>query len=160
IINPKIAEPIARSLEQMSAAGVAPVGVATCMELLAEAKAERPRIEDVVEVVTTGPEAPGIANRSTAVVVADLFRNANNSVLVAGYAVYQGQKVFQALAERMLQLPNLRVRMYLDIPRRSGDSTAPEELVRRFIHTFKTSHWPDAKRLPEIYYDPRSSALE
>src|SRR5436309_305782 len=72
IINPKIAEAIARSLEQMSAAGVAPVGVATSLELLADAKAERPPIEDIVEVVTTGPEVPGIANRSTAVVVADL----------------------------------------------------------------------------------------
>src|SRR4051812_16630359 len=85
IINPKAADPIARSLEQMNAAGVTPIGVATCLELLADAKAERPRIEDMVEVVTTGPEVPGVANRSTAVVVADLFRNAEHSVLVAGY---------------------------------------------------------------------------
>ena len=48
------------------------------------------------------------ANRSTAVVVSELFREAEHSVLVAGYAVYQGQRVFQALGDRMVQIPSLK----------------------------------------------------
>jgi hypothetical protein len=41
------------------------------------------------------------------------LRNAQNSVLLAGYAVYRGRNVFQALAERMSDVAALRVRMFL-----------------------------------------------
>lgn len=46
-------------------------------------------------LVMSGPEAPGVANRDTRVVVRELFANAQVSVLVAGYAIYQGKSVSQ-----------------------------------------------------------------
>jgi hypothetical protein len=61
----------------------------------------------VIDLVTTGPEARTSAHRDTSVVVRELFVNAEHSVLIAGYAVYQGQRVFQALADRMLAKPEL-----------------------------------------------------
>ncbi len=61
-----------------------------------------------MDLVTTGGGA-GTGNRTTAVLVGELFRNAQQSVLVAGYAVYQGQKVFQAVADRMQASPDLSV---------------------------------------------------
>ena len=45
------------------------------------------------EFVTTRPEVSTSANRDTSVVVRELFANAEESVLVAGYAVHQGQRV-------------------------------------------------------------------
>ena len=54
----------------------------------------RPPLEEVIRLVTTSPEALGAANRDTSVVVRELSHKAEESVLVAGYAVYQGQRVF------------------------------------------------------------------
>src|SRR5262249_30313463 len=80
---------------------------------------------------------------------------ATNEVLVAGFAVYQGREVFRRLAERMGEVPALRVRLYLDVRRQHGDVTASSELVWRFLNRFRTTEWPGEK-LPELYYDPRS----
>ena len=48
-----------------------------CLELAADALGSRALLEDLVDLVTTGPEAGGVANRSTAVVVSELFRTRN-----------------------------------------------------------------------------------
>jgi phosphatidylserine/phosphatidylglycerophosphate/cardiolipin synthase-like enzyme len=126
-------------------------GLASSLELVADALSCRPPLEDLVDLVTTGPEAGGIANRSTAVVVSELFRGAQRSVLVAGYAVYQGQKVFHALAERMTQNADLQVRMFLDVPRKQGDTSSVSAQIARYVREFKTSQWPNGVRLPDVY---------
>jgi phosphatidylserine/phosphatidylglycerophosphate/cardiolipin synthase-like enzyme len=154
------ADSVTHSLAEMAECGMPAAGIAHTLELLASALADRPRIEDQVQLVATGPEVSGVANRDTSVVVSDLFTRAAKSVVVIGYAVYQGQRVFQSLAARMNERPELRVRMYLDIPRKPGDTTIESELVRRFCHQFRKTQWPSSVCLPEIYYDPRSTALD
>jgi phosphatidylserine/phosphatidylglycerophosphate/cardiolipin synthase-like enzyme len=59
----------------------------------------------------------------------------------------------------MDELPELRVRMYLDVRRPEGDISTESAIVRRFASRFRERHWPGA-RLPEIYYDPRASELD
>ena len=142
---------MANVLGLLSTGGMSPEALANCLELTAEALASRPQLDDLVDLVTTGPDAGGVANRSTAVVVSELFRNAQASVLIAGYAVYQGQKVFQALAERMAEIPTLQVRMFLDVARRQGDTSSAETLISRFVHQFKFTQWPVGMPLPQIY---------
>lgn len=151
---------VAASLQAMSESGMQPTGAALTLDLLAAAIAERPAIGELVDLVTTGPAATGIANRDTNIVVSDLFRNAGSTVLIAGYAVYGGRRVFRALGERMTACPSLRVRMFLDIQRKSGDTSASSELVKRFVHHFRTVEWPQGIPMPEIYYDHRSLAME
>src|SRR5262249_47488238 len=90
----------------------------------------------------------------------ELFRSAEHSVIVAGYAVYQGQRVFQDLADRMHQHPQLRVRMYLNVERKFGDTSLPSELIRTFSDRFRNEQWPAKRPLPEVYYDGRSVALD
>ena len=109
-----------------------------------------------IDLVTSGPEAPGITNRDTSVVVREMFAHANHSVTVIGYAVYQGQKVFEALARRMDSKPELQVELFLNIPRGDGDTTKSEILVSRFVERFKSHQWPKGSRFPAVYYDPRS----
>jgi phosphatidylserine/phosphatidylglycerophosphate/cardiolipin synthase-like enzyme len=125
--------------------------LSVCLELAADALSSRPPLEDFVDLVTTGPEAGGVANLSTAVVVSELFRGAEHSVLVAGYAVYQGQKVFQALGDRMVRHPELEVRMFLDVPRKQGDTSSADALIARFVQQFKNSQWPGGMPLPNVY---------
>ena len=112
------------------------------------------------DLVTSGPETQGITNRDTSVVVRELFAHAQESVLVVGYAVYQGQHVFEALAKRMEESPDLDVQFFLNISRPDQDTTASDILVSRFTQRFKQSQWPVGCRLPEVYYDPRSVSDE
>jgi len=147
---------LAADLQSLSHSGFGAEQVALTLELIRADRQARPRIEDVLELVTTGPEVPGIANRDTSVVVRELFANSRESVLVAGYAIYQGQRVFQALADRMVELPGLKVRMFLDIQRGPGDTTMPIELIRRFAERFRSHQWPKDRPLPEVFFFPRS----
>ena len=45
--------------------------------------------------------------------------------------------------------------MFLNVQRPHGDSTRTSELLQRFAHRFRDQQWP-GKRLPEVFYDPRS----
>jgi phosphatidylserine/phosphatidylglycerophosphate/cardiolipin synthase-like enzyme len=127
--------------------------------MLCQDRRQRPVAEDLIDLVWTGPEAPGIVNRDTSVVVREMFQCAKDSVLVAGYAVYQGQIVFKELADRMDQNPDLEVRMYLDVQRPPNDHSSPSELVRRFAERFVSQEWP-GQRLPKVFFDPRSLEVE
>ncbi len=143
-------------MDKLSEQGFTPVQIAITFDFLRADRATRPAFDDVLDLVTTGPEIEGIANRDTSVVVRDLFANATQSVLVAGYAVYQGHKVFQALADRMLTVPGLQVRLFLDIQRPHGDTSAASEIIRRFAAQFRVAQWPNERPLPQVFFDPRS----
>jgi phosphatidylserine/phosphatidylglycerophosphate/cardiolipin synthase-like enzyme len=56
----------------------------------------------------------------------------------------------------MEQLPELKVRMFLDIQRGPGDTSAVAEITRRFADRFRTKQWPRQGRLPEVFFDPRA----
>jgi len=159
VLTRSAAEALSPSIQQLADQGFSPDQIATTIDLIARDRLAQPRFEDAVELVTTGPEARGITNRDTSVVVRDLFANAEASVLVAGFAVYQGQRVFQSLAERMIERPELGVRLFLDIQRGPGDTSVASEMVRRFGERFRLQQWPQDRPLPKVFYDPRSIEL-
>jgi phosphatidylserine/phosphatidylglycerophosphate/cardiolipin synthase-like enzyme len=147
---------IPAALDEFHRAGFREEQMALALELVHQDRQQRPRLADAVDLVTSGPEARGITNRDTRVVVRQLFAHAQHSVLVAGYTVYQGQQVFEALAQRMLDVPTLAVRMFLDIQRPRGNTAAAGELVRRFSNRFRLRQRPPDHPLPQLFYDPRS----
>jgi phosphatidylserine/phosphatidylglycerophosphate/cardiolipin synthase-like enzyme len=109
-----------------------------------------------VELVWTGPEAPGAASRDTLVVVTELFERARRSVLVAGYSVYDGRSVFRKLIQRMATDPALRVRMFLNIERKDWQRDLDARaVVEHYASHFLKYHW-EGSRAPEVFYDPRS----
>jgi hypothetical protein len=151
-----LAASVSRSLQEFAETGLNPAAAAYTLELLASALSERPSIDDLIDLVMTGPPIAGQGNRDTSVVVSNLFRSAEESILIAGYAIYQGQKVFHDLAERMVDCSAVKVRLFLDVQRRPGDTSASAEIVRRFVQRFKSEEWPMGKRFPEVFYDPRA----
>ena len=118
-----------------------------------------PSASELIELVWSGPEAKGLANRDTGSVVRELFISAESEVLLAGYAIHQGQDVFRTLAERMDVNGTLKVRMFLDVQRRHGDTTAADELLGEFTERFRKREWPGV-RLPAVFYDPRSLVID
>ena len=76
--------------------------------------------------------------------------------MVAGYAVYQGHRVFQALADRMDELPELKVRMFLDIQRGQGTRRLTEKLSGDLLIGFATRNGPRTAGYPTRSFDPRA----
>jgi phosphatidylserine/phosphatidylglycerophosphate/cardiolipin synthase-like enzyme len=107
-----------------------------------------------IELVTSGPDAAG-GSRDTGVVLRQLFASAERRVLVVGFAIHQGREIFAVLGARMGELPDLAVRICLDVRRNPGDTTRTDALLRRFAERFLCHEWPGA-RPPEVFYDPRS----
>ena len=146
---------VAIEFQQLGSEGWSTKHLARLLEMLLLDRTDRPDAAPVIELVSTGPTADSSPTRQTAVVVRELFASALEAVLVVGYAVNQGRQVFQTLAERMEQIPALKVRLCLNIARSRNDSSHDSELVLRFARDFKQHEWPGQK-LPEVFYDPRA----
>ncbi|HYR89308.1 MAG TPA: DISARM system phospholipase D-like protein DrmC [Terriglobia bacterium] len=156
LVAKSLSDGLAQDLQSFHDQGFGPAQLTSLIDLLLKDRSQRPRAEDAFDLVTTGPDSDAAANRDTSVVVRELFANAEESVLVAGYAVYQGQRVFQALADRMHTKPNLKVQMFLDVRRGPGDTAAVSEVVHRFGDHFRQVDWPKERPLPELFYFPSS----
>jgi len=152
---PAVSEAAAAELSSLLASGLRPQHAALLLDaLLAE---RRSRADAAgLELVTSGPDIAG-TTRDTGVVLRELFAEAQQRVLIVGFAVHQGREIFAALADRMRQRADLAVRLCLDVRRAPGDTTRSDALRRRFADRFVRQEWP-GPRLPEFYHDPRSLA--
>jgi len=103
----------------------------------------------------SGPDVPGVPTADTYAVVQSLFREAQNEIVIAGYAFHNGKLLFERLAEQKKLCPQLRIIFYVDVPRRAGDTTTSDGIILRYAEDFRTRHWP-WQPFPEVYYDPRA----
>lgn len=67
------------------------------------------------ELVVTGPTHEGVNLRDTRTAVRELFESARRSVLIVGYTFYECAPIFEPLADRMANLPELSVRIVLNL---------------------------------------------
>lgn len=153
--NASVSVAVASHLQQLATDGFTAQHLALLIETIVRTRSNNPTGVDLVDLVWTGPETMGVANRDTGVVVRDLFGSAEKEVLVAGFAVYQGRDVFHRLAERMTELSSLKVHLFLDIQRTQGDTSTLDQVVQRFVSRFRAQEWP-GDHMPSIYFDPRS----
>jgi phosphatidylserine/phosphatidylglycerophosphate/cardiolipin synthase-like enzyme len=126
---------------------------------LARERAEAAQNQPVLELVVTGPDHGGML-RDTAVVVDQLFREAQSRVLVVGFALYEGKTVFATLAERMNSLQDLEVTLCLDVSRKANDTSRAPDIALRAARDFDRWHWPSGCRKPQVFYDPRWLAFD
>ncbi len=108
-----------------------------------------------LELVWSGPEPAQSSTRDTGVVVPELFASAKRSVVVAGFAIRQGDRVFAPLATNMDSNPALDVRIFTNIQRAWKDSRADSEIVREFADDFRRTQW-SGRRYPRVLYDQRA----
>jgi hypothetical protein len=128
--------------------------IAYVLDVISAERSRNQPVESFVELVWSGPEGAQAGTRDTGVVPRGMFANVRQSVLVAGYAVYQGKQIFKELADRMAASPELRVRMFLNITRNYQDGRSGGELQSLFARAFLENDWP-GHRVPEVFYDPR-----
>ncbi len=142
-------------LEGLLEDGMKPAQVAMLAEAIANARESTPDHAALFDLVLSGPEVPGIPTGDTAAVMLRLIEEANSEILLVGYAVHNGRRLFERLAARMQSVEALQVIFCLDIPRKYTDTSLSTEIVRRFAQDFREKHWP-WPQLPKLFYDPRS----
>ncbi|MBI4325368.1 MAG: phospholipase [Chloroflexi bacterium] len=156
IIGPQVAA-VHGNLEELQKQGLAPAHIALMLEAIAQTRERTADPQLLFDLVLSGPEVPGVPTADTAATLQTLIENAQTEILLVGYTVHNGKKLFKRLAERMESAPVLRVVFCLDIARKPADTSLASEIVRRFAREFVAKHWPGA-RLPEVFYDPRALA--
>lgn len=152
-----------RLLERLHRAGLAGGPLAAALRLAAQVQKSgeaRPR------PVLVWSDLDVHGSRDTRVVCAELFSNAESSVLVSTYNLGHwtgegeepGNPVLRPLGERMQERPGLHVRLFVNLPRREWQKDMIDTAIERdFANHFCRWLWPWDVR-PEVYYDPRSLA--
>jgi hypothetical protein len=154
-VAPSCPESAAQELMRLSSEGMQPVHLGLLVGAMAETV--ETRLASGAELVWTGPETSVAHSRDTAVVIAELFRSAMTSVVVSTFVVHQAETVFRSLAERMAEVPGLRVQLFVHVGRESRDTRHESEILREFAADLGRE-WPGSVR-PLLYYDPRSLSL-
>lgn len=142
---------VTECLTKLDGRGISGVAVALALETASSATAAAPR----PELVWSGPEVPGLHARDTARVYEELIGGARRSLWISTFTYYDGPKAFRTLAQRMDAVPELRVRLLVNIGRRWGDGTPATQLVGAFAERLWQHEWPGTRR-PAVYYDPRA----
>lgn len=145
------AEEVSEALGELASQGISGQSVAHMLRAFDHATSKAP----APDIVWSGPPVQGLHARDTRRVYDELVRTAERSFWVSTFAFFDGPRAFKSLAERMEECPNLDVKVLLNIQRRRGDATKPDDLVRMFADNFWKREWPSENR-PAVYYDPRS----
>lgn len=157
-----VTAPVARALNALCAAGFTGAQQAMLLESLVADRQRRPPASASVELVATSPleGEPGLP-RPTSAVVQSMFASAERTVDIVGYAIHQGREMFRVLADRMREIPDLRVRMFLNVQREPKQKDDPAaQVLAEFVAEFFAEKWPAGARPPDLYYDPRALEIE
>jgi hypothetical protein len=73
IVPRTVSADVSAALQGMIAAGANLEGLIAALELLAAARAQQPSVDEVIELVTTGPAAGTVTNRDTRVAFRSYF---------------------------------------------------------------------------------------
>ena len=86
VVSSGLTKTVAGGLNGFASLGFTSKQIVAVLELLEKDRSEGRSTEPPIDLVTSGPEAPGISSRDTSVVVRELFAHSQKSVLVVGYA--------------------------------------------------------------------------
>lgn len=126
------------------AAALAGMDAAAATAVISGVLAERSRTPTPPELVWTGPGDSAEARR-TSQVVERLFEEAQESVLLAGYAFDHGATILRPLHTAM-QKRGVAATLVVHFEQSSADAG---------LATFLHRNWPFGPPLPALYYDPR-----
>ena len=145
------ADEVLAGLRELEGMGITSKAAARLLRAFDRASVRSP----MPDLVWSGPKLAGLYARDTRRVYEELVRTAEQSLWISTFAFFDGPRVFRDLAERLDGTPGLQVKILLNIQRARGDTTALDQLVRRFTDRFWGTDWPGTSR-PSVYYDPRS----
>jgi phosphatidylserine/phosphatidylglycerophosphate/cardiolipin synthase-like enzyme len=138
-------------LIQLKSSGLAGPSAGAVFRVLAESKIES--IDQLPSLILSGPDVLGVPTADTNSTVQNLFRSAEEEVILAGFAIWDGKTLFADLAERYAKGDKLKIKFFIDI---QYDRKAPKDKhLEQARAKFKKFHWPWPK-MPEVFFDNRS----
>jgi phosphatidylserine/phosphatidylglycerophosphate/cardiolipin synthase-like enzyme len=148
--------PYWRLLAGAAAVGASAATTAWLLHRLAEEALQREATETAVQPVASGPCIVS-GFRSTEDAFREIIDQAVHRLLITGFVLHNGQTILRHLAHRMETQPTLDVVLCLDVSRAPADTTDDLAIISGFAARFRQAEWP-GRRLPRLYYDPRSLA--
>jgi phosphatidylserine/phosphatidylglycerophosphate/cardiolipin synthase-like enzyme len=139
--------------------GFGPKQISRLIEAILTGRESTFPLSHILDLVISGPEVQGIPMGDTAASMHALVSTATESVVVVGYAIYNGRIIFKQLSARMDAYAELDVKFLLNVPRNPTNTSEASLISLKFAHDFRKKEWP-GKRLPDIYYDRRSLEME
>lgn len=146
---------LATAVARLSSEGMSAQHLALLLHTAADVGDAKLSLEKAVELVWTGPESGNLRSRETPAVVNELFSRATRSVLVSTFVIQSGRVLFATLSDRLDAIPELAVRLFVNVPRKSCDTRDDSEILRGFAVRLG-AEWPGMRRRPEVFYDPRT----
>lgn len=128
---------------------------AACLAILDVILAERAQRKPSPELVWTGPEASAATARDTAVVLKQLFEQAQTRVVLAGYSFDHARDVLQPLHTAMATR-GVETYFFVNIPQAGKLHSPPELHARQALADFRTRSWPFGPPYPRVFYDKRA----
>jgi phosphatidylserine/phosphatidylglycerophosphate/cardiolipin synthase-like enzyme len=146
-------------MSELEGAGFTFIHIAVIIETILSSRSRFLQPNQFLELVLSGPSVDGVPTCDTSATVQTLFTDERIELLLAGFALQNTEKIFVRLADRMHEIPALKVTLCLNVHRVHGYRSVASEILLRFVDQFWTKHWPwDV--LPNVYYDPRSLETE
>jgi hypothetical protein len=87
-------------LDELLKQGMAPAHIALLLETIAQTRERAADPQLLFDLVLSGPEVPGVPTADTAATVQTLIEGAQTEILLGGYTVHNGKKLFKRLADR------------------------------------------------------------
>lgn len=157
VLGPGNHQPLAESLNELATQGDAFRLMGKCLELALDRPSET--VPGTIDLIWSGPDEPESLAESTSVTLRELFRSAAQEILISGYTLYNGRDIFEPLARRMEDMPELQVTLVMNITRKDNDTSLDGSVVARWREQFFKRQWPGSRR-PSIFHDPRSLRME
>jgi len=151
----KNSENIKAYLNELQLNGFSSTQLSILIDAIIVTKSYEIKIEDIFELVLSGPEVSGIPISDTSATMHSLIESAKYELLLVGYAIHNAKLLFEHIHQKIISNESLKVTFCFNINRKQGDKSLESEIVLRFIKEFRERHWPWEK-LPKVYYDPRA----
>lgn len=110
-------------------------------------------------LVVTGPAVENAEILKTGSRFIEVVQHARRELMLATFALYQGDQILAPIHQALAQNPGLDVTLILNVPRKYGDTTLTEQVIEAYRRDFLTKHWPWELR-PKVYHFPPSLHLK
>ncbi|MBZ5709395.1 DISARM system phospholipase D-like protein DrmC [Nannocystis pusilla] len=127
-----------------------------CLAVIEAVLAERAKYErPAPELVWTGPEDTRATARDTAVILRELFENAQERVILAGYSFKNATEVLGPLHASMRER-GVEALFFIDVAQLEHSVAAPEAALQNQLQSFVDTNWRFGPPFPAIYCDRRA----
>jgi len=154
IAGAQAAESLASLMGAMRERGWKPEQIATLLDAAIELRRPVEKPCGLFDLVLSGPSFEGVYTRDTLAVIQSMMADAQEDVMIAGYAFHNGKTLFSPLARKVQAETRLKVSFYLNVLREKTNRSLSPADVDSFVRSFLAENWP-WDPVPEIYYDAR-----